>query len=114
MHFGVVIGRGLDRIDLKSAEGRPLVSAASAQANAFIAAVLEGTLDVWWLVDDGGLTLLIPYILARHRFWKVRLTSGFVLDCVNTTTHTPLVSSALVHVSRTPPRRVPPRSACSW
>ncbi|VDI46631.1 solute carrier family 12 (sodium/potassium/chloride transporter), member 2 [Mytilus galloprovincialis] len=31
---------------------------------------LQGTIDVWWLYDDGGLTLLIPYILSKRRLWK--------------------------------------------
>ena len=30
----------------------------------------EGTIDVWWLFDDGGLTLLIPYLLSLNRYWK--------------------------------------------
>lgn len=29
-----------------------------------------GTIDVWWLYDDGGLTVLIPYLLTLHRAWK--------------------------------------------
>ncbi|KAK3600460.1 hypothetical protein CHS0354_013016 [Potamilus streckersoni] len=29
-----------------------------------------GTIDVWWLYDDGGLTLLIPYILSQRKQWK--------------------------------------------
>ena len=29
-----------------------------------------GTIDVWWLFDDGGLTLLIPYLLSHNRYWK--------------------------------------------
>ena len=29
-----------------------------------------GTIDVWWLYDDGGLTVLIPYLLTLHRTWK--------------------------------------------
>ncbi|CAH0552698.1 unnamed protein product [Brassicogethes aeneus] len=28
-----------------------------------------GTIDVWWLYDDGGLTLLLPYILSTRRNW---------------------------------------------
>ena len=24
-----------------------------------------GTIDVWWLYDDGGLALLVPYLLAN-------------------------------------------------
>ena len=26
--------------------------------------------DVYWLIDDGGLTVLLPYILSLHRFWR--------------------------------------------
>lgn len=28
-----------------------------------------GTIDVWWLYDDGGLTLLLPYIISTRRNW---------------------------------------------
>ncbi len=27
----------------------------------------KGTIDVWWLYDDGGLTLLLPYILTTRK-----------------------------------------------
>lgn len=30
----------------------------------------KGTIDVWWLADDGGLTILIPYILSLNSAWK--------------------------------------------
>ncbi|KAJ8340419.1 hypothetical protein SKAU_G00350520 [Synaphobranchus kaupii] len=30
----------------------------------------KGTIDVWWLFDDGGFTLLIPYILTTRKKWK--------------------------------------------
>nr|XP_033776240.1 solute carrier family 12 member 1 isoform X3 [Geotrypetes seraphini] len=30
----------------------------------------KGTIDVWWLFDDGGLTLLVPYILTTRKKWK--------------------------------------------
>lgn len=30
----------------------------------------KGTLDVWWLYDDGGLTMLIPYLLTTHSQWS--------------------------------------------
>ncbi|XP_031557100.1 solute carrier family 12 member 2-like, partial [Actinia tenebrosa] len=38
----------------------------------------KGTIDVWWLYDDGGLTVLLPYLLTQHRLWggcKLRLFS---------------------------------------
>ncbi|KAJ7994813.1 hypothetical protein DPEC_G00253360 [Dallia pectoralis] len=30
----------------------------------------QGTIDVWWLFDDGGLTLLLPYILTTRKKFK--------------------------------------------
>ncbi|WKX98263.1 hypothetical protein Q1695_013718 [Nippostrongylus brasiliensis] len=33
------------------------------QLNRFRTPVLRGTIDVWWLRDDGGMTLLLPYLL---------------------------------------------------
>lgn len=36
----------------------------------------NGTIDVWWLYDDGGLTILIPYILSLRSQWsrcKIRI-----------------------------------------
>jgi len=30
----------------------------------------ERFIDVWWLTDEGGLTLLIPYLLSLHASWK--------------------------------------------
>eukprot|EP00486_Rosalina_sp_Unknown_P005552 CAMPEP_0201570992 /NCGR_PEP_ID=MMETSP0190_2-20130828/13526_1 /ASSEMBLY_ACC=CAM_ASM_000263 /TAXON_ID=37353 /ORGANISM="Rosalina sp." /LENGTH=312 /DNA_ID=CAMNT_0047995177 /DNA_START=730 /DNA_END=1665 /DNA_ORIENTATION=- len=37
-------------------------------------AILENlqptTIDIWWLLDDGGLTLLVPHIMSLSKFWK--------------------------------------------
>ncbi|XP_069158282.1 bumetanide-sensitive sodium-(potassium)-chloride cotransporter isoform X2 [Procambarus clarkii] len=30
----------------------------------------KGTIDVWWIYDDGGLTMLIPYILTTRAAWS--------------------------------------------
>ncbi|XP_076339954.1 solute carrier family 12 member 2-like isoform X4 [Tachypleus tridentatus] len=30
----------------------------------------KGTIDVWWLYDDGGLTMLIPYLLTTRAQWS--------------------------------------------
>lgn len=29
-----------------------------------------GYIDIWWVVHDGGLLLLLPYLLKRNRVWK--------------------------------------------
>lgn len=69
-----------------------------ASVNQFQTKVKKGTVDVWWLADDGGtprvvmesprigiwcfsgLTLLIPYILTHHRSYlngaKLRVFTG--------------------------------------
>ena len=36
----------------------------------------ERVIDVYWLFDDGGLTLLLPYLLTLRKYWskaKIRL-----------------------------------------
>lgn len=30
----------------------------------------NGVLDVWWLYDDGGLTILLPYIISTRSNWE--------------------------------------------
>ena len=30
----------------------------------------KATIDIWWLVFDGGLLLLIPFLLSKGGFWK--------------------------------------------
>jgi solute carrier family 12 sodium/potassium/chloride transporter 2 len=29
-----------------------------------------GYIDIWWLFDDGGLTLLLPFILKNKKLWE--------------------------------------------
>ncbi|XP_046563357.1 solute carrier family 12 member 4-like isoform X5 [Haliotis rubra] len=31
---------------------------------------LRGTIDVWWIVHDGGLLMLLPFLLRMDRSWK--------------------------------------------
>eukprot|EP01063_Lacrimia_lanifica_P037684 TRINITY_DN780_c0_g2_i1.p1 TRINITY_DN780_c0_g2~~TRINITY_DN780_c0_g2_i1.p1 ORF type:complete len:969 (+),score=428.67 TRINITY_DN780_c0_g2_i1:45-2951(+) len=33
-------------------------------------AVLSKTIDVWWIVHDGGLLLLVPHLMTMHKAWK--------------------------------------------
>merc|ERR550534_3198633 len=30
----------------------------------------EGTIDVWWVVHDGGLLMLLPFLLRQNKVWK--------------------------------------------
>lgn len=31
---------------------------------------LKGTIDVWWIVHDGGMLMLLPFLLKQHKTWK--------------------------------------------
>lgn len=31
---------------------------------------LHGNIDIWWIVHDGGLLMLLPFLLKQHRTWK--------------------------------------------
>jgi len=43
-----------------------LAKSVVADITQFQAKKRKGTIDVWWLYDDGGLTLLLPYILTTR------------------------------------------------
>ncbi|XP_048092298.1 solute carrier family 12 member 6-like [Alosa alosa] len=30
----------------------------------------EGTIDVWWIVHDGGMLMLLPFLLHQHKVWR--------------------------------------------
>uniref|UniRef100_A0A7S0AM74 Amino acid permease/ SLC12A domain-containing protein n=1 Tax=Pyrodinium bahamense TaxID=73915 RepID=A0A7S0AM74_9DINO len=40
---------------------------------------LNGHIDIWWIVGDGGILLLLPFLLAKHRVWHHCRTRLFVL-----------------------------------
>jgi len=56
-------------------EGNPLSKELVGHINQFNTHTKRvGTIDVWWLYDDGGLTLLLPYILTtRQQFSECKL-----------------------------------------
>lgn len=31
---------------------------------------VTGNIDVWWIVHDGGLLMLLPFLLKQHKTWK--------------------------------------------
>ncbi|XP_039276024.1 solute carrier family 12 member 4 [Nilaparvata lugens] len=31
---------------------------------------MSGNIDIWWIVHDGGLLMLLPFLLKQHRTWK--------------------------------------------
>ncbi|XP_040833309.1 solute carrier family 12 member 7 isoform X2 [Ochotona curzoniae] len=30
----------------------------------------EGSIDVWWVVHDGGMLMLLPFLLRQHKVWR--------------------------------------------
>ncbi|XP_042199013.1 solute carrier family 12 member 1-like isoform X1 [Callorhinchus milii] len=46
----------------------------------------KGTIDVWWLFDDGGLTVLVPYLLTTRKKWcdcKLRIFVGGNINSID-------------------------------
>eukprot|EP01135_Chromosphaera_perkinsii_P003038 Nk52_evm20s233 gene=Nk52_evmTU20s233 len=31
---------------------------------------MTGSIDIWWVVHDGGMLLLLPFLLKKHKVWK--------------------------------------------
>ena len=30
----------------------------------------EGNIDIWWIVHDGGMMILMMFLLKRHKTWR--------------------------------------------
>ncbi|XP_077328086.1 solute carrier family 12 member 1 isoform X2 [Lithobates pipiens] len=56
----------------------------------------KGTIDVWWIFDDGGLTLLIPHILTLRKKWKDCKLRIFIGGKVNRIEDEKLTMAALL------------------
>lgn len=44
----------------------------------------KGNIDVWWIVHDGGLLLLLPFLLKRHKVWKNCFLRIFTIAGIDT------------------------------
>eukprot|EP00484_Ammonia_sp_Unknown_P019247 CAMPEP_0197034636 /NCGR_PEP_ID=MMETSP1384-20130603/12685_1 /TAXON_ID=29189 /ORGANISM="Ammonia sp." /LENGTH=991 /DNA_ID=CAMNT_0042464585 /DNA_START=32 /DNA_END=3007 /DNA_ORIENTATION=- len=51
----------------------------------------EGTIDIWWLFDDGGLTILTGYLLTKHKKYKNYKLRIMALDELGFEDHTEMV-----------------------
>lgn len=36
----------------------------------FSSSQVSGNIDIWWIVHDGGMLMLLPFLLKQHRTWK--------------------------------------------
>jgi len=62
--------------------------------------VKHAFIDVWWLVHDGGLLLLLPYLLSRNKVWSHHTTIR-LFACVTTITENPekLYDAVMAHLA---------------
>ncbi|NWI83970.1 S12A3 protein, partial [Dryoscopus gambensis] len=81
--YGVCLMRmkeGLNVSRVLQAHVDPTALASEQQASTiFQSEQGKKTIDIYWLFDDGGLTLLIPYLLGRKKRWgkcKIRVFVG--------------------------------------
>ncbi|KFP00007.1 Solute carrier family 12 member 3, partial [Calypte anna] len=81
--YGVCLMRmkdGLNVSRVMQAHADPAALASEQQASTiFQSEQGKKTIDIYWLFDDGGLTLLIPYLLGRKKRWgkcKIRVFVG--------------------------------------
>ncbi|XP_036606831.1 solute carrier family 12 member 3 isoform X3 [Trichosurus vulpecula] len=85
-HINPVFDPAEDQKEARANGARPSVSVnpevlvAEEQASTiFQSEQGKKTIDIYWLFDDGGLTLLIPYLLSRKKRWnkcKIRVFVG--------------------------------------
>lgn len=45
----------------------------------------EGTIDVWWIVHDGGLLMLLPFLLRQHKVSTTVVVLAFHRDGIQKT-----------------------------
>ena len=57
-----------------------------------------GTIDIYWLYDDGGLTLLIPHILhTRKKFSKCKVDQIFMFELLDNSLDEPQIINTTRH-----------------
>jgi len=44
----------------------------------------SGIIDIWWVVHDGGLLLLLPYLLSRNHIWRAAKLRVFAVTTSST------------------------------
>lgn len=42
-----------------------------------------GHIDVWWVVHDGGLLMLLPFLLRQHKVHWVHLSATWAENLLN-------------------------------
>ncbi|KFW87769.1 Solute carrier family 12 member 2, partial [Phalacrocorax carbo] len=97
VQYGVVVIRLKEGLDISHLQGQDSKSSSS-PLNLADQRLLDASaqfqkkqgrnnIDVWWLFDDGGLTLLIPYLLTTKKKWKDCKIRVFIGGKINRIDH---------------------------
>lgn len=63
--------------------------------------IKNGSIDVWWVVHDGGLLLLLPYLLSQNHIWKTGAELRLFAVITSSTENPCLLSEAVTdHLQR--------------
>lgn len=68
-HFKKKKKTPMDKILFTSSTGKQLPKFVLDNMSIFKNKQGKGTIDVWWMYDDGGLTMLLPYIISSRSDW---------------------------------------------
>ncbi|XP_063680874.1 solute carrier family 12 member 2-like isoform X2 [Bolinopsis microptera] len=60
----------------------------------------KGTIDVYWLSDDGGLSILIPYLLSQSKYWSQTSLRVFAYGKAGEMGHEKVRMATLLHKFR--------------
>lgn len=60
----------------------------------------DGVIDVWWVVHDGGLLLLLPYLLSQNDVWRKSKLRLFAVTSSSTENPESLYEAVVDHLTR--------------
>ncbi|KFO85807.1 Solute carrier family 12 member 2, partial [Buceros rhinoceros silvestris] len=97
IQYGVVVIRLKEGLDISHLQGQDSKSPSSPlnladqrlldASTQFQKKQGKSNIDVWWLFDDGGLTLLIPYLITTKKKWKDCKIRVFIGGKINRIDH---------------------------
>ncbi|KFR11139.1 Solute carrier family 12 member 2, partial [Opisthocomus hoazin] len=97
VQYGVVVIRLKEGLDISHLQGQDSKSPSSPlnladqrlldASTQFQKKQGKSNIDVWWLFDDGGLTLLIPYLITTKKKWKDCKIRVFIGGKINRIDH---------------------------
>uniref|UniRef100_A0A8C1CEU3 Solute carrier family 12 member 10, tandem duplicate 1 n=1 Tax=Cyprinus carpio carpio TaxID=630221 RepID=A0A8C1CEU3_CYPCA len=83
-NHGVCVLRMMDGLDIRDELETEGMLCSTNTVNDQIKTVFQSkqgkkTIDVYWISDDGGLTLLVPYLLTRRKRWRRSKVRVFII-----------------------------------